>query len=392
MVFDRYQKLSIKTSCRSARAKGFSCVYKLTEDSPLPKQDIVLKVIANKEQIIQLVVDKLLSTEIPHGKRVIVTGPDPRPVEVGDGPQPTTITHEEADIIMVHHMVKEAMSGHSPIQIVSDDTDVLLLLVHHLNIYLGSLPCTVRVFMESCSGNRAVIDVNEVVKKHKSIIPNLLAAHALTGCDSVSSLAGIGKAKMFNKLQKFTDSLDLGDPSSSPEDVISSCLKFVAMLYGQEPEMPLNTMRSTIFMKKIAGKRHSPPVLSHLPPTMAGFTPHCQRAHYQTILWKSAALPSPPDLNPLHYGWQLKSSVLLPIHILPGQPAAPDEVLHIISCNCKKGCRTTQCSCTKLSLACTEFCHCMGEALCENPMKVVVESDSENDDIGDVYAAESYEP
>ena len=152
--------------------------------------------------------------------------------------------------------------------------------------------------------------------------------------------------------------------------------------------MPLHTMRSTTFMKKIAGKMHSPPMLSCLPPMMADFTPHCQQAHYQTILWKSAALLSPPVLNPLHHGWQLKSSVLLPIYISQGQATAPDEVLHIISCNCKKGCRTTQCSHTKLSPSCTEFCHCMGETLFGNSRKVVVENDSENNDIGDVYAAE----
>ena len=85
VVFDRYQKLSIKTSHRSAQAKGFSCVYKLT-DFPLPMQDIVLKIIPNKVQIIELIVDKLLGTDIPHGKWVIVTGPDPWFVELGDGP------------------------------------------------------------------------------------------------------------------------------------------------------------------------------------------------------------------------------------------------------------------------------------------------------------------
>jgi len=47
----------------------------------------------------------------------------------------TPPTHEEADIIMEYHMIQKAATGHCPISMVSDDTDVLLVLVHHLHSF-----------------------------------------------------------------------------------------------------------------------------------------------------------------------------------------------------------------------------------------------------------------
>jgi len=49
MVFDRYYNMSTKSGCRTAQQKGLSRVYKLTEESPLPKQAIVLNVSANNK-------------------------------------------------------------------------------------------------------------------------------------------------------------------------------------------------------------------------------------------------------------------------------------------------------------------------------------------------------
>ena len=45
---------------------------------------------------------------------------------------------------------------------VSDDADVLLVLVHHLHAHVNSLSHNIQVTMEECSGSHAIIDVNEV--------------------------------------------------------------------------------------------------------------------------------------------------------------------------------------------------------------------------------------
>jgi len=129
----------------------------LTEESPLPKQAIVLNVSANKRQVIQVIVDRLCAFQIPHEKRVVVTGPEPHPIQVGNGEWQTPITHEEADVIMEYHMIQESTAGHSPISMVSDDTDVLLILVHHLHTHADSWSHSIQVMMEGCSRSQAIL-------------------------------------------------------------------------------------------------------------------------------------------------------------------------------------------------------------------------------------------
>jgi len=111
----------------------------------------------------------------------------------------------------------------------------------------------------------------------------------------------------------FTDSLPLGDLSASLDEVTDSCLRFVATLYGKDQETSLNIMRANIVKKKIASQHHIPPKLSSLPPTMAAFKLHCQRAHFQTALWKAADMSPSPDLSPLQYGWEISGLEFRPV-------------------------------------------------------------------------------
>lgn len=82
--------------------------------------------------------------------------------------------------------------------VVAHDTDVFTLLVHFKHTGgLGSGP----VYMESPQHQRRVIDIDLTVQNHMSIIPKLLVAHALSGCDTVASYFGIGKKK-FSRCSK----------------------------------------------------------------------------------------------------------------------------------------------------------------------------------------------
>ena len=132
-------------------------------------------------------------------------------------------------------------------------------------------------------------------------------------------------------------------------------------------------MRALTFTQKIAGKRNVSPILSSLPPTMAAFRPHCIRAYFQTAIWKAAGEPAPPNLNPLHYGWQKCGQYLRPTHTEPEQPAGPEEVLILVKCGCNMDCRTRLCTCAKNSVPCTLFCKCQGQ--CQNPMRTFESND-----------------
>ncbi len=68
--------------------------------------------------------------------------------------------------------------------------------------------------IERCSGSHSTIDVNEVAKQHAAVITNLLGAHALSGCDTISSFAGIYTSKRRAAL-----SLPTGDLSALLDEV-----------------------------------------------------------------------------------------------------------------------------------------------------------------------------
>ena len=55
--------------------------------------------------------------------------------------------------------------------------------------------------MESPLKGRAIIDIDATVQQNLSIILALLAAHALSGCDTVASYYGIGKGIMLKVLR-----------------------------------------------------------------------------------------------------------------------------------------------------------------------------------------------
>jgi len=48
---------------------------------------------------------------------------------------------------MAYHTIQEATMGHSPISVVSDDTDVLLILVHHFHAHANSWSKSIQVMM-----------------------------------------------------------------------------------------------------------------------------------------------------------------------------------------------------------------------------------------------------
>ncbi|GBM77812.1 hypothetical protein AVEN_201135-1 [Araneus ventricosus] len=59
--------------------------------------------------------------------------------------------------------------------------------------------------------------------------------------------------------------------------------------------------------------------------------------------------------------------------------AAPESLLKIISCNCKKGCKNA-CDCQKAGLICSSLCICSLEEACENVSEINLLEDSIEDE------------
>ena len=96
--------------------------------------------------------------------------------------------YEEADVIIVQQMLELATNGINFINILCDDTDVFALLLY----YYVHCHFTCTLTMECTSSNRMLVDIAATSKKHGHIISQLLAGHAISGCDTVGQLYGIG--------------------------------------------------------------------------------------------------------------------------------------------------------------------------------------------------------
>ena len=83
---------------------------------------------------------------------------------------------------------------------------------------LGSNKCS--MMMEASSGERALVDIGKTVAENQDIAPYLLAAHALSGCDTVAKPYGIGKKTAIKVLQKGYRLDKIGDTKANFEDVI----------------------------------------------------------------------------------------------------------------------------------------------------------------------------
>lgn len=99
------------------------------------------------------------------------------------------LTQEEADTQIFLHAVHAPRSKFASVIIVSEDTDVLVLLLTFKSFVPSSM------FIKCGSQTRVkYIEVSRVVESiGASVCRSLLGFHAFSGCDRVSAFAGCGK-------------------------------------------------------------------------------------------------------------------------------------------------------------------------------------------------------
>ena len=154
----------------------------------LPPQKVVLTVTDNKVQIIDLICQSLIqeAQDKPNKHSLVITSDDSIPVVIQDGivfhREDLKTCHEEADVIIIQQMLKAVENGVKRINIVCEDTDVFVLLVH----FYAKLSLTCRLTMEGPSAERSTVDIGATVKEHQQLLSKLPAAHALSGCDTVA--------------------------------------------------------------------------------------------------------------------------------------------------------------------------------------------------------------
>ena len=235
--------------------------------------------------------------------------------------------------------------------LVGDDTDLLVLLLHHLlplenKIYFAPEP------KKNATGR--VWDIKQIQSDLGSFTcKHLLFLHAFLGCDTTSRIYGIGKGSI---LKKFKDSVSLqqaaiifNDPNSTHSQVQDAGEKALVAIYGGKKTENLNMLRFRKYSEKVATSlSHCDPKV--LPPTAAAAKFHSYCVFLQVNQWKNIDC----CMTETSWGWKQHENEFKPIatDIAP----APADLLKIIRCNCSTDCATAKCTCKKNGMSCSVAC------------------------------------
>ena len=215
-VFDHYTEILAKHHERLRRAGVGSNTFNLDINSPLPSREAVMKNKHNKRGL-----SRLLST-INLGCGVSVESTD-------DG----VFLHDEADITIINYMFQAADAGRQVVRILRGDTDIFVLVVYWTWRY--DLQVRVSVQMEKWDGG--VFDINATCANlGDTVCSQLLGAHALSRCDTVSYPFGKGKASVMKTLKagNFPGQFDvLGEESATHVYLMAVGEHFFPALYEQ---------------------------------------------------------------------------------------------------------------------------------------------------------------
>ena len=181
--------------------------------------------------------------------------------------------------------------------------------------------------------------------------------HALTGCDTVSSMNGIGKRSAWAAWKAYPQMdavfAELSHNPNSMLDHFSDIERFIVIAYDRTSgHFEVNEARKHLFTKK--GRD-----IQSIPPTQAALHQHMKRALFQGGHCWSHALSAAPNLpSPSDWGWVREGDHWKPVWTT--KEDASKALNKLIKCGCKKGCKEKRCKCKKAGLTCTALCLCDG--------------------------------
>lgn len=352
VVFDRYREETIKGATRTRRTKAARPIRRLVEnrDVPLPKNWTNFLSLPDNKVDLAHFLSWELCLQAPDDKEIVAAGGFREELEVRSSKTTTDLTqlkatHEEADTRLVLHVVQ---SQFNTVVVSSRDTDVLMLLVSNF----PRVQCERLWMLSGTAKKRRYIPIDAVFSNlPRDSATNLLPFHALTGCDTTPYIANHTKRTAWEVFKEHHQLLkDLGIAELT-EETIRSSETFLCRVYNVQKTDSIDTARHILFSK--TGKPEA------MPPTSDAFRYHVMRAHYQTMVWRNAHCAVPELPAPVDMGWERTDTGLKPK--LMSLSPIPESCMEVISCSCKKQCKTRRCKCRKYNLRCTAMCACEQE-------------------------------
>ena len=363
VVFDVYRRVSIKNAERLKRATDSVVFKQIMANQPIKQWNSFLSSSENKTELIKFLVSEWKKENYRKSlgcKKLLVTSED-NCFEI----QADTVfeveelysTQEEADTRLLLH-AKHANNSYSRRSVIhTPDTDVICLCITHSSYIEGELFVKTGVRNQSRiisiqKIRRKLLQENVTQASENEIYDSLLGLHAFSGCDSVSSFSGKGKMKafklMYSKAEHIRTFKELGTTLPVTEELHSRLERFTCALYNQN-DGSVNSARYKIYCSK-DGKADG----ELLPPCQNSLRQHCLRANYQAHVWRQALIPCTNIGPPEHNGWEMTDG-LLAVRWMTCKPA-PEEVLELLSCDCRRKCVRGSCECIDNGLKCTEAC------------------------------------
>ncbi|KAG0721037.1 hypothetical protein GWK47_047265 [Chionoecetes opilio] len=156
---------------------------------------------------------------------------------------------------------------------------------------------------------------------------------------------------------------------------------FTCTLYGCKLKDPtVNDLRYMLFSSR-KGELES----FQLPPCSdCSFKfKHSQRANYQTAIWKRSIIRETNIPSPGGYGWTLDAQSIYidwmdscpELTPVGARPPAPECVLELLSCKCKRVCKARDCPYMINGLRCSEMCQLQG---CSNQAMDAASDDTDD--------------
>lgn len=230
--------------------------------------------------------------------------------------------------------------------IVSEDIDILVILTALVDedreIY----------FLKPSRGKvqQKIFSSKSLENSFPKCKEHILFLHAFTGCDTTSTFFKKGKIKFAKNFEKRHDLHESAkvfkNVNEDANNIFEAGITCILGLYGAPAKIKdLNTLRFNSFIKATAKKTSL--VLSSLPPTTDAAFEHLKRVYLQIQIWLGN------DVNIENWGWKYSRNMLIPVTMT--QLPAPDNLLQMLFCNCKKGCGAA-CGCRKSGLYCSVAC------------------------------------
>ena len=284
----------------------------------------------------------------------------------------------DADCTIVTKTLELAEGGRHVV-CVAEDTDLLLLALHH---YDEQEHGEVLLYPEDKHGANSTTTPPANVRIMRAnlklvhaagggdVLSVVLPLHSLFGCDTTSAISGLGKIKCVNKaannpkyagwLGRFCQPLD-GDVEEFKALLVEDAVNVLLFTYNEKikPGTQLNEVRYRTFADR-AKKSIRAVDLKGLPPTLGAFKQHVYRSYLQCRQWMGDDSLDPSD-------WGFKQQALVQMPVASRNHVAPRALLLMFACGCAQdACKDNRCSCRKNGVACTDLCtKCRGLS-CEN--------------------------